>query len=191
LKLLITGASGLLGTKLVDLALKAEHEVSSVYNQHPTKGSEAIRVDLRDNETVRSILISRAPDVVIHTASEQTAKKLIRGASRESRYEATELRTGRTRQRILRESRVVRCSDTSCESSRTAIRKDEHNTISASKGSNAVYFVSATCTRKPEIHWRLRTSDMNSRVCESLVMRPMHCSSRPLKYRQSQQLLRS
>jgi dTDP-4-dehydrorhamnose reductase len=69
LKLLITGASGLLGTKLVELALKARHEVSSVYNEHPTKGSEAVRVELRDAEAVRSMLTSRAPDVVIHTAS--------------------------------------------------------------------------------------------------------------------------
>jgi nucleoside-diphosphate-sugar epimerase len=74
-----------LGTELVELALKAGHEVSSVYNEHPTKASEAIRVGLRDTETVRSILTSRAPDVVIHTASEQTAKEVIRSASRESR----------------------------------------------------------------------------------------------------------
>lgn len=69
MKLLITGASGLLGNKLVELALDAGHNVSSVYNEHPAKGNEALRVDLRDTQEVRSILANRAPDAVIHTAS--------------------------------------------------------------------------------------------------------------------------
>ncbi len=68
MKLLITGASGLLGSKLVELALQAGHHVTSLYNEHPAKGSEAIRVDLRDAEAVRKILTRRAPDAVIHTA---------------------------------------------------------------------------------------------------------------------------
>src|SRR5208337_3968795 len=69
LKLLITGASGLLGSKLVELALDAGHNVSSLYNEHPAKGDETIRVDLRDAEKVRNILTNHAPDAVIHTAS--------------------------------------------------------------------------------------------------------------------------
>ncbi len=69
MKLLITGASGLLGSKLVELALDAGHNVFSLYNEHPAKGNQPIRVDLRDAEEVRSILANHAPDAVIHTAS--------------------------------------------------------------------------------------------------------------------------
>lgn len=69
MKLLITGASGLLGGKLVELALNAGHQVSSIINDHPAKDSEAVRLDLRDAERVRSILTERRPDAVIHTAS--------------------------------------------------------------------------------------------------------------------------
>ncbi len=65
----MTGASGLLGSKLVELALDAGHQVSSVYNEHPTKGSETIRVDLKDAGAIKNILTSRTPDAVIHTAS--------------------------------------------------------------------------------------------------------------------------
>lgn len=68
LKLLITGASGLLGSKLAELALDAGHEVCSVYNEHPSRGN-AVRVDLRNSEEVRSILTRHAPDAVIHTAA--------------------------------------------------------------------------------------------------------------------------
>jgi dTDP-4-dehydrorhamnose reductase len=69
LKLLITGASGLVGSKLVELALGAGHTVSSLHNEHPAKGSEVVRVDLKDAKKVRSILFNCTPDAVIHTAS--------------------------------------------------------------------------------------------------------------------------
>jgi dTDP-4-dehydrorhamnose reductase len=69
LKLLVTGAGGLLGGKLVELALDAGHQVYSVYNEHPPKGGEAIRTDLRDADAIKNILTSRALDAVIHTAS--------------------------------------------------------------------------------------------------------------------------
>jgi len=69
LKLLVTGASGLLGSKLVELALDAGHQVTSVYNEHPAKGSEVIRAELRDTDAIKNILTSRPLDAVIHTAS--------------------------------------------------------------------------------------------------------------------------
>ena len=69
MKLLITGASGLLGSKLVELAHDAGHTVSSLYNEHPAKGNQPIRVDLRNAEEVRRILANHAPEAVIHTAS--------------------------------------------------------------------------------------------------------------------------
>ena len=69
LKLLITGASGLLGSKLVELALDAGHNVTSLHNVHTARGNETVRVDLRNVEEVSRVLANHAPDAVIHTAS--------------------------------------------------------------------------------------------------------------------------
>jgi dTDP-4-dehydrorhamnose reductase len=69
LKLLVTGASGLLGRKLVEIGLDAGHEVCSVYNQHPVDLANSIRLDLIDAQEVQKLLFNIGPDVVIHTAS--------------------------------------------------------------------------------------------------------------------------
>jgi dTDP-4-dehydrorhamnose reductase len=69
LKLLVTGASGLLGTKVVEFAINAGHMVYSVYNEHPAKRGEAVRLDLRNSRELENTLTTIAPDAVIHTAS--------------------------------------------------------------------------------------------------------------------------
>ena len=69
MRLLITGASGLLGSKVAELALAAGHDVISICNQHPTIRGNPIRVDLRNAEEVRKVLVENSPGAVIHTAS--------------------------------------------------------------------------------------------------------------------------
>ena len=69
MKLLITGATGLLGSKLVEDALANGHDVISLCNEHPIVRGDVLRVDLRRAEEVRKALVKTKPDAVIHTAS--------------------------------------------------------------------------------------------------------------------------
>jgi dTDP-4-dehydrorhamnose reductase len=69
LKLLITGASGLLGSKLAELAIRKNHEVYSAYSQHqPTYGTP-IRLDISDKNHVEKAFKQIAPEAVVHTAA--------------------------------------------------------------------------------------------------------------------------
>lgn len=69
MRLLITGASGLLGNRLVRLAVNAGHEVYSIYNTHPIIEGNAQRVDLSDETAVNETVNGKSPDVVIHAAA--------------------------------------------------------------------------------------------------------------------------
>jgi dTDP-4-dehydrorhamnose reductase len=69
LRLLITGASGLLGAKLLQAASHAGHEVFATYNQHPVKSPNALQADLRNQQDIRKIIQQSSPEVVIHSAS--------------------------------------------------------------------------------------------------------------------------
>jgi dTDP-4-dehydrorhamnose reductase len=69
-KLLITGASGLLGRTLCELA-SAEWAVTGVYCRHPLEmsGVTAIRADLTDDDQVRALVAAVRPGAVIHAAA--------------------------------------------------------------------------------------------------------------------------
>jgi len=69
LKTLITGASGLLGSKLAELATHSGHEVYSLYNSHPCTFGKPIQLDITDRRTLHKVLTETKPEVVIHTAS--------------------------------------------------------------------------------------------------------------------------
>jgi dTDP-4-dehydrorhamnose reductase len=69
MRIVITGASGLLGSKVAELALAAGHDVIAICNQHPTIRGNPVRVDLRNTEEIRKVLVENAPDAVIHAAS--------------------------------------------------------------------------------------------------------------------------
>lgn len=69
MKLLITGAGGLLGRKLVSQALRAGHEVHSAYHTDPVNEGKPRRLELADEAGVNQIINEKSPDVVIHTAS--------------------------------------------------------------------------------------------------------------------------
>ena len=68
-KILITGASGLLGQSLVKLAGVKGHEVCSLYHTHPPRSGRTLQIDLTDAKAVEDLLQMEAPNVVINTAS--------------------------------------------------------------------------------------------------------------------------
>lgn len=69
MKLLITGASGLLGHKIALLALKKGYEVYSIYKDHPINLGTPIKLDLTGQSEVFKVISRLKPEVVIHTAA--------------------------------------------------------------------------------------------------------------------------
>lgn len=69
MKLLITGASGLYGSKLAELAVARQHKVYAVHNQHEAPYGIPLNLDVVDKEKVNSEIHMLAPDVVVHAAS--------------------------------------------------------------------------------------------------------------------------
>lgn len=69
MKLLITGASGLVGTRLTEVASHAGHDVVVTYNHHQVEGFNAIRADLTNEQQIRRVMQASSPDAVIHLAS--------------------------------------------------------------------------------------------------------------------------
>jgi dTDP-4-dehydrorhamnose reductase len=69
LRLLITGASGLLGHKVGQLALKEGHEVYSLFKEHPVNLGIAVRLDLANGDEVADVIGRLKPEAVIHTAA--------------------------------------------------------------------------------------------------------------------------
>ncbi|MCX8205491.1 MAG: dTDP-4-dehydrorhamnose reductase [Candidatus Nezhaarchaeota archaeon] len=65
----ITGASGLLGSKVAELAAKMGHKVYSGYlTREPSYGTP-VRLDVRDEAALRRGFEAARPEVVIHTAA--------------------------------------------------------------------------------------------------------------------------
>jgi len=69
MKILVTGASGLLGSRLVELAITRGHEVCSTYHAHPVTRGNPRRLDLTEEKEVRRCLTEERPEVVIHSAA--------------------------------------------------------------------------------------------------------------------------
>lgn len=70
MKILVTGASGLLGNKIISLASSQGHETLGTHNLHlPEEPSKSRRINLVDRRAVKSLFSDFGPDVVIHTAS--------------------------------------------------------------------------------------------------------------------------
>ena len=69
MKILITGASGLVGVRLTEAASRAGHETFTIYNQHQIDSPSAYHVDLRHERDMIEIMKLSSPDVVVHLAS--------------------------------------------------------------------------------------------------------------------------
>ena len=69
MRLLITGASGLYGSKLAELAESRQHQVYVVSNQHETTHGIPIRLDVVDKAKVETEIKAAKPDVVVHAAT--------------------------------------------------------------------------------------------------------------------------
>ena len=69
MKLLITGASGLLGHKTAQLALKKGHEVYSLYKEHPIKLGIPIKLDITNLSAISEVITRLKPEAIIHTAA--------------------------------------------------------------------------------------------------------------------------
>lgn len=66
MRLLITGASGLLGKKLMKI-LSNEHQVFGTYSTHEMGG--LLKLDLAKKENIKRVIEKVMPQVVIHTAT--------------------------------------------------------------------------------------------------------------------------
>ena len=67
MKLVITGAGGLLGSALLKSA--KEYEVYSFYNQHPPASGSLVHVDLQNQDRLTDALRRVKPDVIVHAAA--------------------------------------------------------------------------------------------------------------------------
>jgi dTDP-4-dehydrorhamnose reductase len=72
-KLLVTGASGLLGNKIVEL-MKDDFEVTPIHNTKPLQ-SNSVKLDITNAFEVANLFSRFKPIVVIHTASETNVDK--------------------------------------------------------------------------------------------------------------------
>ena len=65
LKFLVTGSAGLIGQQLVK-DLSKSNEVFSSYNESMPEYGKPVRMDLRDQKQISSVLNEKNPDVVVH-----------------------------------------------------------------------------------------------------------------------------
>ena len=73
MKLLVTGASGLLGNKIVKTA-NGNYDVTPLHSTHPLH-SGSLKLDVTDRKQVLNLFSTLEPDVIIHTASETNVDK--------------------------------------------------------------------------------------------------------------------
>lgn len=69
MKLLITGASGLYGSKLAQMTVRKHYEVYSAHSQHQALYGTPIKLDITDKKNVESAFRKTKPEVVVHAAS--------------------------------------------------------------------------------------------------------------------------
>ena len=69
MNLLITGASGLLGTKLCQLAVERNHETYASYGQHKPLCGTPLELNILDPRAQRQAFDKIKPDAVVHAAA--------------------------------------------------------------------------------------------------------------------------
>jgi dTDP-4-dehydrorhamnose reductase len=65
----ITGGSGLLGSKVAELALEDGYKVYSGYNNHKPEFGETIKFNLSDPNSVVKTIGEVKPDIIVHSAA--------------------------------------------------------------------------------------------------------------------------
>jgi dTDP-4-dehydrorhamnose reductase len=73
MKVLVTGAGGLLGSKIVD-KLATDYTVYKTHASHPFY-QDSMRMDITNENEVRQVFSQVMPDVVVHTAAETNVDK--------------------------------------------------------------------------------------------------------------------
>lgn len=69
MKLLVTGASGLLGLKLTQLATKKDYTVFSAYNQNNPREGIPLKFDITNQTSTEGVFEKTKPDLVVHAAA--------------------------------------------------------------------------------------------------------------------------
>jgi len=69
MKILITGAGGLLGTKLCETAVNRGHEVYSIFRTHAPLYGKPLQIDITNMVAVEKAFTRIKPDAVVHTAA--------------------------------------------------------------------------------------------------------------------------
>lgn len=68
-RLLVTGASGLLGTRLCQLAIRQKHEVFSAYSEHKPMYGIPVHLNVTDNQVLKETFRTAKPEAVLHAAA--------------------------------------------------------------------------------------------------------------------------
>ena len=68
MRLLITGGSGLLGSKIASISIDRYYLTYAGYNQHPDISGTSIKLDITDRASVRNVFNQVDPDAVLHAA---------------------------------------------------------------------------------------------------------------------------
>jgi len=69
MKYLVTGSAGLVGSQVVKDLLKLNHQVYSCYNQSKSQNGIPTKLDLTDQDEIKSVLNKIQPDKIIHLAA--------------------------------------------------------------------------------------------------------------------------
>jgi len=69
MRVFITGGSGLLGSKVAEIALERGYEVYSGYNSHKPEFGEPIKLDLTDSDSIIRAIKDVKPNAIVHSAA--------------------------------------------------------------------------------------------------------------------------
>jgi len=69
MKLLITGAGGLLGSKLCEQAAGKNYELYSLYSQHKPLHGTPLQINISDKNALKKAFEEIKPEIVVHTAA--------------------------------------------------------------------------------------------------------------------------
>lgn len=69
MRFLITGGSGLLGSKVAEKAVREGYEIYSGYNQHEARAGIPVKLDVCKRDVMHKVFNEIKPEIVVHTAA--------------------------------------------------------------------------------------------------------------------------